>query len=947
MRNWLSTAGLVVLLVGGPYLGWGATINLAGSLRSPTLTTDAAALAAWQPSPQELWLAFADPLVFGMTTDEERRYGLVATEQLDVTGGHGVRFVFEQPHTWAVSQQNNQWVLTRANLSKVSTTSPPGVIVLQDQWLLSTTQPIGAVMQVMSRQQGGRYQVVPHSQAVGWQEEQAFHGVTLQPSLMGSVWQVATPVATLGRQAGGLTLALPNIPVQQPVVASQPKAEPVEVLTQSPALSQATAKLSEPVTAAATTLAALVPVETPAPTVVDTVFAVSSTLVPVMVDVAGQKIKFDLPESYYARQDAIQAERESRQRAFARAVGSVENAAVMAEQAVPSVPAQQQVEDVRVAIPRSEVFLVRLGTGDAGDDYRTLEAKRWQEVLDAKSPTARYKSRLELARLALTFNRPVQAEGVLRSLPVGPSGLPRDGVARTLLGMALVLQNRPVEAIVNLERLGGPEQHRQLWLAAAYEQVGRPKEALDRFESSMDASRVYPFQFQEYLRLAEGRALLLDQDYNALFERMDELALLAPKAAMPPMAKYLKAKAYLALQEEEQGLRRLAEVAESEDPLIAYQAKYEFVSKLSERGELSDTQLIQFLEDLALLWRGDEVERNILFDLGKLYRKQEDFRKSLTRLKTFAESYYDAPQIVAVTELMKEEFLQVFNHPAQGNMDDLGLLGFYYDFRELTPADQTGDAILAYITEQLARLNLFTRAIQLVETQLKYREEDAEKQARLAITLAQLQRKARLFDAARRTLVQWPPVGDDAKLMADYALEKSRILLEMAEYDTAKQLVTGQDTVVARNILVDAAWAQDDFKEVIRLLTPVFADRNHPGLADTRTRADFVRLAYAYTRFGQREILTNLTTRYQAELKNFSETLDVLHVFAAQVGVEKSELALENGARPLQQVAAQTADFHDFRARYNAQVEDRAEEKKARRIFNSKVNPELLSPPSL
>jgi Flp pilus assembly protein TadD len=119
-------------------------------------------------------------------------------------------------------------------------------------------------------------------------------------------------------------------------------------------------------------------------------------------------------------------------------------------------------------------------SGRGADALAVLRRMPADAVAAVDAETAR-----DVGELALELEAPAEAERWLR---VAVTGEPESARAQELLGVALILQGRSVDAVQPLEvacRLDARSGSAQLNLAVAYAQVGRKDEAVRRVRESL------------------------------------------------------------------------------------------------------------------------------------------------------------------------------------------------------------------------------------------------------------------------------------------------------------------------------------------------------------------------------------------------------------------------------------------------------------------------------
>ncbi len=847
-------------------------------------------MAAFQPKPQEIWIVTDVIMQIDFPEKLKKSSGLKQVEILETSQGSGVRFVFERSRQWHIQTSKNGFHIVNTTIKHTKNLPYQGLVVLEDGILLKDyTLPYIQVKSLQSRQM---FYVAISKSDKPWLQEVSLHKNVLIPTLNGFV-KTSSKIEKQQKQ------------VKKNIVKDE----------------SLTPKTLQPVTA-------------PELSVIKDPYLNKAVL-------------FTLPQQYVEQKKLKKQRQKERQKSYARALGSLKIATQRALHAAGDVkPLQTKNKPVPRAIQKQTVFLIK--NRNKEETFYDVQKKELEFMIQAKTPQEMHISKLDRARTALVFGRANEAQAILSNLPVGADKMPKDDVARVLMGTAYVLRNKPQEALPLLLKPGGPEPHRQLWLAMAQEKTGAYIKAVENFKNTIKSSHVYPQYLQNKLHISYAHALLKTQDYDSFFANMKIVKDAAEDGQLPPKAKYLVSQAHIKLGNPEEGELLLAQVAEDESDPIAFAAKYDYVKLLASRGELTSDQLAEYLEELRRMWRGGELEKNILVDLGKLYIENKHFRQGLNRLKMFSIYYPDDSEIDTVTEIMTKTFLTLFEPEYENVTDELGFLGLYYDYRELTPSDERGDSLVENIGHRLEKVSLFERAIRLFERQLKYRTKDKVKKGEIALILATLYRKNEQFQKSLETLKKGRYKNMSEDIVRAYDLEETRILVHLGEYEKAIKRVQPHLDDAARDLLVDVAWASENWKAIDEMLAPMFISGEHKGFENIIVRSNFVRLAHAYTRMNEREKLLDLIRETASNLVDYPSILDAIAVFAADIQISTTDLKLDEEKRPMKSIAQQLLSFNKFERQYKTFLTSRKKEEEEREVYNKKIQLlelDILPPP--
>lgn len=590
-----------------------------------------------------------------------------------------------------------------------------------------------------------------------------------------------------------------------------------------------------------------------------------------------------------------------------------------------------------------------------GEDYATALNDAWGMLADSPE-TGRDAAvaRRALAGFYLAWQRPEEALGVLGLLPVRADGKPADDLARLLGGMATVLRGRVLtdkEIAAWFDQNEGLAKHAKLWRAVAWQAKGEPAHALNVWPQEKGVLPEYPAWMREQVLVAQADALVQAGDPTVARTVLDDLqaSFVSSSAPVPVAVLRLAGVVRLGTKDEQAGLEFLSQAAadgSTETEQRAW-AKYTFVRALKQRDDLTDAQYRDYLADLALDWRGDALEREVLRQLATVELKLNDPRGALGHWQKLVEAFPTMPDMQEVTKQMRTAVLQVFDQENPNPPDALTLLGLYYDFRELIPNDPAGDQIHARMAQVLTDMGLWDRAVAVLDGQLKFRPLLPVEQGRLALQLAQVHVAAGRPEQALQVLDTWHEQAANNLLKHRWSLAEATALLALNRpADVAQALKDLPDDAEvqaeAQRLRLEASAALENWPAVVTEVQPMLPTNLAPD--DTRAQLNVLRLATAYGALQDAQGLDALQKKYQADWAALPQLADGVGAVAASSGVSASvpgagPLASLTGA--LAQANALADQIVSSRMRLKQQAAERDD-------YNAKMQyMELLPPPVL
>lgn len=605
------------------------------------------------------------------------------------------------------------------------------------------------------------------------------------------------------------------------------------------------------------------------------------------------------------------------------------------EKALPEKVGAEKIQAVRMLFPPRD------------GRFQDALAGALQVVAEAEPDSAaERRARLDLAAFYLAWQRPEEALAVITLLPHRADGLPEDPMARLYGGLAALAMKR-VPSPGTFDQQGVLAGDAALWRAVLASRTEDYATALKQWPRERGILPRYPDYLRESALIAQATALVRVGDKKQATKVVDGMVGDYDAGTAPAALVRLQGLVRLGTPDESQGLDFLAKAAADErDPAQAYRAKYEFVQALRQRHELADSQVITYLEDLWLDWRGDNLERDVLGTLADLYDKTGQPREALERWQVLVRAYPDLPDINLITDRMTQAFVNVFDPENPQTYDLLTYLGLYYDFRELLPTDTRGDKVQEQVAKLLMDATLWDRAAPVLEQLLNYRPLDTATQSRLTLLLAEVYRRQGHAAEAIKLLDKWQrlTVKTDADLRV-WHLAQARSLLDLNRPDSAKRELAklGNDQE-ALKLRVEADWKQKNWKGAAESLQaqlkPVTAAA---AVSDTAAQLAIFQLAYAYGQLKDGAGLDTLRARYADVLHTRPELADGVNAVSAVSG-----LADVDGGGALAPLTVAMADINSLTTSIGQLRLDDKKVLDERDDYNRKMEyMDLLPPPSI
>lgn len=333
-----------------------------------------------------------------------------------------------------------------------------------------------------------------------------------------------------------------------------------------------------------------------------------------------------------------------------------------------------------------------INPADKKDFYK--ERNRLQDLISALPDTGKTPFKKALARLYLSQNFGTEAMNCLNSIPKAN----QDDETLLLKTTALLAEGRLTEADDLLKQTSAPAS-----LITMRDFIRNPKALSDKvfytFSQNLPPRLFLSFAFQALPALwQEGQ--------------INRLSFLLTEIPSQDLTAYQKqALAFYAgsvqlHQGHDSAARSLFQKAADISVLSPARAQslYQMILIDLEQGNVSTEDAVETLENLRYAYREPSFEAALLETLNRLYRQEKDYANALKTYRSLFIIRHDVPKTKEMAALFQEAMLQ------SQNMAPLDKLALFYEFKELIPADETGNQIMMSLTDTLIDLDLLTQA---------------------------------------------------------------------------------------------------------------------------------------------------------------------------------------------------------------------------------------------
>ena len=285
-------------------------------------------------------------------------------------------------------------------------------------------------------------------------------------------------------------------------------------------------------------------------------------------------------------------------------------------------------------------------------------------------------------------------------------------------------------------------------------------------------------------------------------------------------------------------------------------------------GNIDLKQAIDRLEGLRYSWRGDELEAQINFTLGKLYIQNKDYMKGFTILRDAEDMRPESDIRLEIGAYMQQAFTDLLLNNKDLSAEDAVMV--YEEFKNLTPDTPEGNKMVQKLAERMVDADLMTRAAAILQHQVDFKI-GGEEQARVAMRLAAIylldndpKPAVTALEKAKTYYAQQPDETSKRQLRAA-ELMHARALSQMNQTEEAIALLnTFPPDPDVNRLRADIAWQAGLWEDAAEALQDLILDEAiDPERPLSLEQADLIlNRAVALNLSGNRVALTNMQKRF-------------------------------------------------------------------------------------
>lgn len=314
--------------------------------------------------------------------------------------------------------------------------------------------------------------------------------------------------------------------------------------------------------------------------------------------------------------------------------------------------------------------------------------------------------------------------------------------------------------------------------------LGAFAEAAATFDNSAP-----PIGLESEFRLSAAEAYAFSGDARRALQALDAAAKAGLQKSQTARFQFLRGETHRAAGEEAR--------AQSQFQRAADHAADEWAM----RARAALAKDARALRRLALEWRSDAFDRDLLMRQGELALASADFETGFDAYARVTARFPQSDAALRAQAGIGARLGDLFS--ADLAVEDVARLFFAHV--SFAPPGREGDALIRQAADRLKMLGLYAEAASLLDHQVFKRLRGAER-ARIAADLAGLQLEARTPDAALRTLRSTRIAGLDAETVARRRLLEATALARLGKDDAALALLEPASTPAETALRASIHW---------------------------------------------------------------------------------------------------------------------------------------------
>lgn len=504
-------------------------------------------------------------------------------------------------------------------------------------------------------------------------------------------------------------------------------------------------------------------------------------------------------------------------------------------------------------------------------------------TMSAKDKTGRVQDLLMLAKMNIANDRGQEAIGLLTfaenempEITESPEFLALRGAAEAMAGkFEIAFKDLSTPSLKDYKEL-------DYWRAYALAGLEDWQQAGEALPEDFDVLLDYPRQIQERLALKLAEIALRSGDIPRAETLLD--ALEKDKQTLKPWTlaglNYLIGEKHRQEKQPAQAEALWKPLSTGKDDLYRAKASLALTMLQLQNNQIKRDVAIDRLEGLRYHWRGDELESQINFMLGKMYLEDGRYLKGFSILRDATVITPDSEISREIAGYMATNFRDLFLTKKVNDLTPIDAVTVYEEFRELTPPGAEGNTLVQRLAERLVDADLLGRASVLLQHQFDFRLTGQEAgvigQRLAAIYLLNDEPKKAIpvIDKAAKIFSAIEPKDADIEAkLKELEMLRARALSDEDNVNGALAVLNKYPPSPEVNRLrADIAWNAGQWEDAAEALNDLILDEDiDPSRVLTQKQADLLlNRAVALNLSGDRVALANMRARFATAMDKTS-----------------------------------------------------------------------------
>ena len=325
--------------------------------------------------------------------------------------------------------------------------------------------------------------------------------------------------------------------------------------------------------------------------------------------------------------------------------------------------------------------------------------------------------------------------------------------------------------------------------------------------------------------------------------------------------------------------------------------------------DVNNKEIIESLEKIRTIWRGDEIEAHYLYVLANFYLRDLQFYNSLQTFAELKKYFSNTMYSVNISDQMFKVFSRLFSDENTNLEDNIKSLTAFYEFNEYMPVSSDGIKIYMNIIDKMLMLGLYDDAIEMLSHFIDKRLEGNDK-LHAKLKLVQIYVESKKYDAAWDVLSKFD-CNNEMDCYSDFLHMCINVGLNLAKYDLVDEYISLLPKEEIFDAKLELSWHKHDWQQVIVLLQGKLEYRLDPqALLTEEEKYHLTLLAITYASLYDDKNVHNLIKAYELLLSSDSYEFRLLRALN-RFGGSKESNASKAFVFPIKGSAKETKEMID------------------------------------